>query len=54
MSVQASHKKRAIFRQIDSMTEVSEVFEGGILAELLADEAGEVVTLGVTPHDLRP
>lgn len=28
------------------------VFESGVLAELLADEAGEVVTLGVTQHAL--
>jgi hypothetical protein len=52
VSVHASHKKRAIFRQIDSVTDVSEVFESGVLAELLADETGGVVTLGVTPHDL--
>jgi len=48
----ASHKKRVIFRQIELVTDVNGIFEYGVLAKLLADEAGKVVTLCVTPHDL--
>ena len=48
----ASHKKRVIFRQIELVTDVNGIFENGVLAKLLADEAGKVVTLCVTPHGL--
>ena len=50
MSVHASHKKRAIFRQIDFVMDISGVFKSSVLAKLLADEAGKVVILGVRPH----
>lgn len=52
VSVHASYKKRAVLRQIESLMNISGIFENSVLAELLADEAGEVITLGMTPHDL--